>query len=165
MTLKVERETKQQREDEHGFDAHSLTFVVLWFSSPCEEGGDILGKLGCGGRSTVFVLNNLVVQRRGHTDLGTGKVRVKVLAFCNGDAGWRLAVPSQEREDVVFVSVTRLEERAPTSSSMSSAHGVSSAHAVSIKRVKVRVRERRSSPRFTQRAEKYRKYIGGILYF
>lgn len=38
----VRRQAKHQDEREHPFEAHQLSLVMLWFSSPGEEGGHIL---------------------------------------------------------------------------------------------------------------------------
>lgn len=98
--------------NDQGLDTQSLSFVVFWFRGPVEEGGNILGHLGGGGRGTVFVFNQVIKQNSTHGNGTTWEVRVVVGAWWQLDTGRRLVrVTSQQGEDVIAGTVSGLDDQ------------------------------------------------------
>ena len=107
MPLDVVAEPGQDGEHAQALDGHLLPHVVLGAGGPGQEGAHVLGQLGLGGGGPVIVLDNLVVERSGHTDSSTRVVRVEVLAFPQLDTCGRIAVAVEKMVDVVLVSVSK----------------------------------------------------------
>ena len=81
VPLDIVAEHRQDSEDAQTLDGHLLPHVVLGGGRPGQEGAHVLGQLGLGGGGAVLVLDNLVVERRIHTDGSTRVVRVENLPF------------------------------------------------------------------------------------
>ena len=65
MSLDVVGNSHQNTQHTQALDGHLLPHVVLGTGGPGQEGADVLGELREGGRSTIVVLDNLIIERRG----------------------------------------------------------------------------------------------------
>ncbi len=104
VTLDVQRDGSESREQNNGLDTSLLALVVLGFGRPIEEGNHVLGHLGCRGGGAVVKLDETVKEDTGHGDGVTREVRIVVHALTDFETSRGVGVTSEEGEDVVLHS-------------------------------------------------------------
>ncbi|KAH3677164.1 hypothetical protein WICPIJ_009033 [Wickerhamomyces pijperi] len=109
--LNVDRDQVKRGKNNDGLQTQLLSFIVVWFGGPVQEGGDVLGHLGGGGWGTIFVLNQVVKQDSTHGNGTTWEVWVVVGAWWQDNTSWRLVwVTGQKGKDVVTGTVSGLDD-------------------------------------------------------
>lgn len=102
VTLDVQGDGSESREQNDGLDTSLLALVVLGLGGPVKEGNHVLGHLGRRGGGAIVKLDETVEENTGHGDGVTREVSVVVHALTDFETSRGVGVTSEKGEDVIL---------------------------------------------------------------